>query len=101
MNEYTNNSHCKPKGRRLKTTTAVNLAVGLSREGKNVLLVDTDPQGSATISLGFRNLDDLYPTLAEHMQSVISGNPLPIGVGIIHHIEGIDLMPSNITLASM
>ena len=83
-----------------KTTTAVNLAVGLSHEGKRVLLVDTDPQGSATISLGYRCPDDLSPTLAENMQSVITGNPLPIGAGIIRHQEGIDLMPANITLAN-
>ena len=41
------------KGGVAKTTTAVNLGVGLAREGKRVLLVDTDPQGSLTASLGY------------------------------------------------
>lgn len=41
------------KGGVAKTTTAVNLGNGLAREGKRVLLVDTDPQGSLTASLGY------------------------------------------------
>ena len=41
------------KGGVAKTTTAVNLGIGLAREGKRVLLVDTDPQGSLTASLGY------------------------------------------------
>ena len=36
-----------------KTTTCTNLGIGLAREGKKVLLVDADPQGSLTISLGY------------------------------------------------
>lgn len=35
-----------------KTTTSVNLGVGLAAQGKKVLLVDADPQGSLTVSLG-------------------------------------------------
>lgn len=42
-----------------KTTTAVNLGVGLARQGKKVLLVDADPQGSLTVSLGVKNPDEL------------------------------------------
>ena len=42
-----------------KTTTAVNLGVGLADSGKKVLLVDADPQGSLTVSLGVKNPDEL------------------------------------------
>ena len=41
-----------------KTTTTVNLGVGLAQQGKRVLLVDTDPQGSLTVSLGVKNPDE-------------------------------------------
>lgn len=42
-----------------KTTTAVNLEIGLARTGKKVLLVDADPQGSLTVSLGVKTSDEL------------------------------------------
>ena len=42
-----------------KTTSTVNLGVGLARQGHKVLLVDSDPQGSLTISLGIKNPDEL------------------------------------------
>ena len=50
-----------------KTTTTVNLGIGLAREGKKVLLVDADPQGSMTASLGYVEPDDLGITLATIM----------------------------------
>ncbi len=83
-----------------KTTTAVNLGVGLASSGKRVLLVDADPQGSLTVSLGVKNPDELDVSLSSLMQSVIDDEPLAEGT-IIRHQEGVDLLPSNIELSGM
>lgn len=83
-----------------KTTTAVNLGVGLASSGKRVLLVDADPQGSLTVSLGIKNPDELEVSLSSLMQSVIDDEPLAEGA-IIRHQEGVDLLPSNIELSGM
>ena len=83
-----------------KTTTAVNLGVGLASSGKRVLLVDADPQGSLTVSLGIKNPDELDVSLSSLMQSVIDDELLAEGA-IIRHQEGVDLLPSNIELSGM
>ena len=83
-----------------KTTTAVNLGVGLANSGKKVLLVDADPQGSLTVSLGVKNPDELDVSLSSLMQSVIDDEQPP-GNAIITHPEGVDLLPSNIELSGM
>ena len=83
-----------------KTTTAVNLSVGLASSGKRVLLVDADPQGSLTVSLGIKNPDELDVSLSSLMQSVIDDELLAEGA-IIRHQEGVDLLPSNIELSGM
>ena len=83
-----------------KTTTTVNLGVGLAISGKRVLLVDADPQGSLTVSLGIKNPDELDVSLSSLMQSVIDDEPLAEGA-IIRHQEGVDLLPSNIELSGM
>lgn len=83
-----------------KTTTTVNLGIGLSRQGKRVLLVDADPQGSLTVSLGIKKPDELTYSLSTAMQNVINDRPVE-GVGIIRHDEGVDLLPSNIELSGM
>ena len=89
------------KGGTGKTTTCENLGVGLAQEGKKVLLVDVDPQGSLTISLGYPRPDDLDTTLSELMAKVMQETPLSSGEGILHHEEGVDLIPANISLSGM
>lgn len=84
-----------------KTTTALNLGVGLANDGYKVLLIDADPQGSLTISLGVKNPDELDVSLATVMDAVINDEELPEDAGIMHHDEGVDLLPSNIELSGM
>lgn len=83
-----------------KTTTTVNLGVGLARMGKRVLLVDADPQGSLTVSLGVKNPDELPVSIATVMQNTVDDKAMPQDYGIIHHSEGVDLLPSNIELSA-
>ena len=82
-----------------KTTTCANLGIGLAQAGKKVLLVDTDPQASMTISLGNQQPDQLAPTIADLMTKVMNDIPIAPGEGILHHPEGLDLLPANIALA--
>lgn len=84
-----------------KTTTTVNLGVGLANEGYRVLLIDADPQGSLTVSLGVKNPDELPVSLATVLQKVIDDRPIDGGLGIIQHEEGVDLLPSNIELSGL
>ena len=84
-----------------KTTTALNLGVGRANEGYRVLLIDADPQGSLTVSLGIKNPDELDISLATVMDAVINEKDLPEDTGILHHDEGVDLLPSNIELSGM
>lgn len=83
-----------------KTTTTMNLGVGLAKHGKRVLLVDSDPQGSLSISLGVKNPDDLDITLATVLQKELEDEPGDECFGIIKQAEGVDLLPSNIDLAA-
>ncbi len=89
------------KGGTGKTTTCENLGVGIAKTGKKVLLVDTDPQASLTISLGFPNPDDLYPTISTLMMKVMQDEELKPMEGVLHHKEGVDLIPSNIELSGL
>lgn len=84
-----------------KTTTTVNLGIGLAREGKKVLLVDADPQGSMTASLGYVEPDDLGITLATIMMDVINDEEINEEDGILHHEEQVDLLPANIELSAL
>ena len=84
-----------------KTTTCANLGIGLAQEGKKVLLVDSDPQGSLTISLGNPQPDSLPVTLATVLGKVLTEEVIDPGDGILHHDEGVDLMPANIELSGM
>lgn len=89
------------KGGTGKTATTLSLGIALARRGKRVLLVDTDPQGDLTKSLGWADPDELETTLADHIQAAIDGFGLEPCEGILRHAEGIDLMPANIELAGM
>lgn len=84
-----------------KTTTTVNLGVGLACNRKKVLLIDADPQGSLTISLGIKNPDALDVSLATVMGAAIEDRPMDESAGILHHGEGVDILPSNIELSGM
>ena len=84
-----------------KTTTCANLGIGLAQAGKKVLLVDGDPQGSLTISLGHPQPDKLPFTLSDAMGRILMDEPLRPGEGILHHSEGVDLMPADIQLSGM
>ena len=89
------------KGGTGKTTTCVNLGIDLVHEGKRVLIADCDPQGSLTISLGYPQPDSLPVTLADLMGNVLSAIPIHPGDGVLHHEEGVDILPANIALAGM
>ena len=84
-----------------KTTTAANFGIELAREGYKVLLIDADAQGSLTASLGYTEPDRLDETLATVMGDIIREERFDKELGILHHQEGIDILPCNIELSGI
>ena len=84
-----------------KTTTAANLGIGLAKAGKKVLLIDADAQGSLTASLGYGEPDAMEHTLAMALGKIINEEAIDPREGILHHAEGVDLMPGNIELSGL
>lgn len=84
-----------------KTTSAANIGFGFAREGKRVLLIDADPQGDLTKSLGFDDPDKLSDSLTTVMTKVVNGDDIAPDYAILKHEEGVDLLPSNIELSGM
>lgn len=84
-----------------KTTTCVNLGIGLVRKGQRVLLIDADPQGNLAACLGIEEPDDLEVTIVDVLQKVVNDEPLDTAEGILHHKEGVDFLPANIELAGL
>ncbi len=84
-----------------KSVSCVNLGIGLSKKGYKVLLIDADPQGSMTISLGYSEPDDMEYTLASLMTNIVDDELLNLEKVILHHAEGVDLIPANIELSAI
>ncbi len=84
-----------------KTAVASNLGAGLARKGKKVLVIDADPQGNLTSSLGIDNADELENTLTSFIEREINEDQISANAYILHNQEGVDLMPCNIKLAGL
>jgi len=84
-----------------KTTTTFNLGVALAKSGRKVLLIDADPQGDLTTYMGWHNADNLPITLSTLMSRSINDLDINSKEAILHHNENVDLIPTNLELASM
>jgi chromosome partitioning protein len=80
-----------------KTTTAINLAAALQRQGKTVLLIDSDPQSNLSQSLGI--VDDVEKNLFTELSKEIAGEGGQLSDAIVQTSSGIDVIPSSIELA--
>jgi len=84
-----------------KTMTAASLGVGLARHGKRTLIIDADSQYSLTLSLGIHDPDRLPISLSTIMTNIINERGFDPADGIIHHSEGVDILPANSSLTGI
>lgn len=89
------------KGGVAKTTTACSLGVGLSNKDRRVLLIDCDPQANLTEAMGYQQPDEIEITLATVIENIVKDIEFDKKAGIIHHEEGVDILPCNIELSGV
>ena len=84
-----------------KTTTTANVAIGLEQYGYKVLIVDFDPQGDLTTSLGWKSNDALDCSVSNLLDAYINDKEINFSSLILKHKEDVDVIPANIELADM
>ncbi len=92
---------CSQKGGVGKSTSCINLAAGLVRQRKKVLVIDNDPQGSMTAALGYQTPDSIEDTISTILMGIVNEESYEPDFGILHQEEGIDILPANIELAGV
>jgi len=80
-----------------KTTTVINLAAGLSKLNKKILVIDLDPQGNATTGLGLSNVDDSGDTI----YSVLNGSKEISDVIKKTQFNNLNIITSNVDLSGL
>lgn len=101
MNECKVIALTNQKGGVGKTTSTVNLGIGLAKQGKRVLLIDNDPQASMTLSLGFKHPDNLSPTVTDVMNNIMDDGEVTKEFPVIKSKEGVDVLPANLELCGI
>lgn len=90
---------CNQKGGVAKTTSTVNLAYALARKKKRVLVLDCDPQGSASLCFGLRDKETQQHTMNDALNQLLGMDMLPDKLMYVrHHPEGVDFIPANRSL---
>lgn len=84
-----------------KTTTSINLSAALASKGKNVLLVDSDPQRSTTKCLGIEEPEKIEFNINSLMMNVVEDKKIEWDKAVLTHDDGFDLIPSCIQLSAM
>ena len=80
-----------------KTTTVINLAAGLARQNKKILVIDLDPQGNATTGLGLSNLENSSDTI----YGALNGTKSILEVIKKTEFENLDIVTSNVDLSGL
>jgi len=80
-----------------KTTTVINLAAGLSQQGKKILVIDLDPQGNATTGLGLSNLESSDQTI----YGILNGTKMISEVIKKTQFQNLDIITSNVDLSGL